>query len=89
MGQELLRINEFPSFFYFSNLRQINELEVATITLMRPKSHLRAQERERKQKWYMQVMGKLQHLSIAMRPQTVRAMWVRDVALKEEERARQ
>jgi len=58
---------------------------------MRPKSHLRAQERERKQKWYMQVMGKLQHLSVAMRPQTVRAIWVRDVVMKEamkEEHAR-
>jgi len=51
---------------------------------MRPKSHLRAQERERKQKWYRQVMEKLQHLSIAIRPQTIRAIWVRDVARKEE-----
>jgi hypothetical protein len=51
---------------------------------MRPKSHLRAQERERKQKWYRQVMEKLQHLSIAIRPQTIRAIWVRDVVKKEE-----
>ena len=51
---------------------------------MRPKTHLRARERERKQKWYMQVMKKLQHLSIAMRPQTIRALWVRDVVKKEE-----
>jgi hypothetical protein len=58
---------------------------VAKITIMRPKTHLRAQERERKQKWYMQVMGELQHLSIAMRPQTIRALWVRDVVKKEEE----
>lgn len=51
---------------------------------MRPKTHLRAQERERKQRWYMKVMGKLQHLSIAMRPQAIRALWVRDVVKKEE-----
>ena len=52
---------------------------------MRPKTQLRAQERERKQKWYMQVMGELQHLSIAMRPQAIRALWVRDVVKKEKE----
>jgi len=52
---------------------------------MKPKTHLRAQERERKQKWYMKAMGKLQHLSIAMRPQAIRALWVRDVVKKEEE----
>jgi hypothetical protein len=52
---------------------------------MRPKTHLRAQEREKKQKWYMQEMEKLQHLSIAMRPQTIRALWVRDVVHKEKE----
>jgi len=56
---------------------------VAKITIMRPKTHLRARERERKQKWYVQVMGKLQHLSLAMRPQTIRALWVRDVVKKE------
>jgi hypothetical protein len=58
---------------------------VAKITIMRPKTQLRAQERERKQKWYMKEMGKLQHLSIAMRPQAIRALWVRDVVKKEEE----
>jgi hypothetical protein len=58
---------------------------VVKITIMRPKTQLRAQERERKQKWYMKVMGKLQHLSIAMRPQAIRALWVRDVVKKEEE----
>jgi hypothetical protein len=58
---------------------------VAKITIMRPKTHLRARERERKQKWYMQVMGELQHLSIAMRPQAIRALWVRDVVKKEKE----
>jgi hypothetical protein len=52
---------------------------------MRPKTHLRAQERERKQKWYMQVMEKLQHYSIAMRPQAIRALWVKDVVNKQEE----
>jgi hypothetical protein len=57
---------------------------VAKITIMRPKTHLRAQERERKQKWYMQVMANLQHFSIAMRPQAIRALWVRDVVKKEE-----
>jgi hypothetical protein len=57
---------------------------VAKITIMRPKTHLRAQERERKQKWYMQVMEGLQHFSIAMRPQAIRALWVRDVVKKEE-----
>jgi hypothetical protein len=55
---------------------------VAKITIMRPKTHLRAQERESKQKWYMQVMGNLQHLSIVMRPQAIRALWVRDVVKK-------
>jgi len=45
---------------------------------------MRAQEREIKQKWYLQEMGKLQHLSIAMRPQAIRALWVRDVIKKEE-----
>ena len=58
---------------------------MAKITITRPKTHLRAQERERKQKWYMQVMENLQHLSIAMRPQAIRALWVRDVVKKEEE----
>jgi hypothetical protein len=47
---------------------------------MRSKTNLRA--RERKQKWYMQVMEKLQNLSIAMRPQAIRALWVRDVVKK-------
>ena len=50
---------------------------------MRPKSNIRARERERKQKWYMQLMQKLQHLSITIRPQTIRALWVRDVVKKE------
>jgi hypothetical protein len=58
---------------------------VAKITIMRPKTHLRAQERERKQKWYMHVMEQLQHFSIAMRPQAIRALWVRDVVKKEKE----
>jgi hypothetical protein len=58
---------------------------VTKITIMRPKTHLRAREREKKQKWYMQVMGELQHLSITMRPQTIRALWVRDVVKKEKE----
>jgi len=52
---------------------------------MRPKTQLRVQERERKQKWYMKEMEKLKHLSIAMRPQAIRALWVRDVVKKEEE----
>jgi hypothetical protein len=52
---------------------------------MRPKTHLRAQERERKQKWYMQVMENLQHFSVAMRPQTIRALWVRDVVKRKGE----
>jgi hypothetical protein len=52
---------------------------------MRPKSHLRAQERERKQKWYIKTMEKLQHLSISLRPQTIRMLWIRDVVKKEDD----
>jgi hypothetical protein len=58
---------------------------VAKITIMRPKTQMRVQERERKQKWYMKEMEKLKHLSISMRPQAIRALWVRDVVKKEEE----
>jgi len=60
---------------------------VVKITGMRSKTNLRA--RERKQKWYMQVMGNLQHLSIAMRPQTIRALWVRDFVKKAHARAQE
>lgn len=52
------------------------------IPIMKAKILQRAQERERKQTWYRQLMGKLQHLSVAIRPQTIRAMWVRDVVNK-------
>jgi hypothetical protein len=60
----------------------LDNLGVMKITVTRSKNLLRAQERERKQRWYGQVMGKLQHLSVAIRPQTIRAMWVRDVVNK-------
>jgi len=43
---------------------------------------LRAREREMKQKWYGQLMRRLQYLSVAIRPQTIRAMYIKDVANK-------
>jgi len=63
-------------------MSDLDNLEVMKINTSKSKNLLRAQERERKQKWYGQVMGKLQHLSVAIRPQTIRAMWVRDVVNK-------
>jgi hypothetical protein len=63
-------------------MSDLDNLEVTKITITKSKNLLRAQERERKQRWYGQVMEKLQYLSVAIRPQTIRAMWVKDVVNK-------
>jgi hypothetical protein len=63
-------------------MSDLDNLEVMKITTTKSKNLLRAQERERKQRWYGQVMEKLQYLSVAIRPQTIRAMWVKDVVNK-------
>jgi hypothetical protein len=52
---------------------------------MRPKSGLRARERDKKVKWLRQVREKLQHFSVPLRPITIRMMYVRDVVKKEEQ----
>jgi hypothetical protein len=51
---------------------------------VRPKSGLRARERDKKVKWLRQIREKLQHFSVPLRPITVRMMYVRDVVKKEE-----
>jgi len=63
-------------------MSDLDNLEVMRIPITKAKILRRAQERERKQTWYGQLMGKLQYLSVAIRPQTIRAMWVRDVVNK-------
>ena len=63
-------------------MSDLDNLDVMKITTTKSKNLLRAQERERKQRWYGQVMEKLQYLSVAIRPQTIRAMWVKDVVNK-------
>jgi hypothetical protein len=63
-------------------MSDLDNLEVLKITNSKSRNLLRAQERERKQRWYGQAMEKLQHLSVAIRPQTIRAMWVKDVVNK-------
>jgi nitrous oxide reductase accessory protein NosL len=51
---------------------------------MRPKSSLRAKERDKKVKWLREIREKLQHFSVPLRPITIRMMYVRDVVQKEE-----
>jgi hypothetical protein len=60
----------------------LDNLEATKISTTRSRNILRAKERETKQKWYGQLMGKLQHLSVAIRPQTIRAMYIKDVVNK-------
>jgi hypothetical protein len=58
----------------------LDNLGAMKITSTKSKNLLRAKEREMKQKWYGQVMGRLQYLSVAIRPQTIRAMYIKDGA---------
>jgi hypothetical protein len=58
------------------DLDNLEAMKISTTS----KNLLRAKEREMKQKWYGQVMGKLQYLSVAIRPQTIRAMYIKDGA---------
>jgi len=53
---------------------------------MRPTSSLRARERDKKVKWLRKLRERIQHFSLALRPQMVRAMWVRDFVKKETQR---
>ena len=56
----------------------LDNLEAMKISTTKSKNLLRAKEREMKQKWYGQVMGKLNYLSVAIRPQTIRAMYMKE-----------
>jgi len=53
------------------------------VPTMRPKTSLRSRERDKKVKWLRQLRQKLQHFSLALRPQTIRAIWVKDIVEKE------
>ncbi|KPV63530.1 MAG: hypothetical protein AOA66_0807 [Candidatus Bathyarchaeota archaeon BA2] len=50
---------------------------------LRPKTSLHARERDKKVKWLRQLRKKLQHFSLTLRPQMIRAIWVRDIVKKE------
>ena len=50
---------------------------------MRPASSLRSRERDKKIKWLRKLRERIQHFSLALRPQMVRAMWVRDFVQEE------
>jgi len=54
---------------------------------MRPKGILRQHERDKKVNWLRQLREELQHFSLALRPQTVRMIWVRDFVKKEAQRS--
>ena len=48
-----------------------------------PRSAITARERDKKIKWLRKHREKTQYLSIALRPQRVRMMWVNDLAKEE------
>lgn len=55
---------------------------------MRPKTGMRARERDKKTKWLRKLRQRLQHFSLVLRPQTIRAIWVKDFVLKEAEQSK-
>jgi len=48
-----------------------------------PRSAIIARERDKKIAWLRKLRERIQHFSLALRPQTVRAMWVGDIVKKE------
>ena len=48
-----------------------------------PRSAATARERDKKITWLRGLREKVQYFSLALRPQTVRAMWVGDIVKKE------
>jgi len=49
-----------------------------------PRSAITSKERDKKIAWLRKLREKVQYFSLALRPQTVRAMWARDIVKKEE-----
>jgi hypothetical protein len=62
------------------------EKEVKKLPTIRPKGSLRQRERDKKIQWLRQLREKLQHFSLALRPQTIRMIWVKDIVKKEAQR---
>jgi len=54
---------------------------------IRPRTGMRARERDKKIEWLRGLRERLQHFSLALRPQMIRAMWVKDLVKKEAQRS--